>query len=176
MDFLGVAMLYVEQYMGEDIQGLSERGILILIFGCISWALGTLYTKYFSSGEESTYSFAGSAWQMLFASAMFWIFAIARGEPSSTNWESISNSSWFSLVYLILFGSILAYSAYIWLLKERPATEVGTHAYANPVVAIMFGVLLGKEHVTWIQITGLVIILLSVALLQLKLKPAVSQQ
>lgn len=174
--FFGVAMLYVEQYIGENVMELSERGILILIFGCISWALGTLYTKYFSSGEESTYSFAGSAWQMLFASAMFWIFSFGRSEPMSINWESISSSSWFSLAYLILFGSILAYSAYIWLLKERPATEVGTHAYVNPVIAIFFGVLLGKEHVSWIQIGGLAIILISVSMIQLKLKPAVSKQ
>lgn len=173
--FLGVAMLYIEQYIGENVMGLSERGILILIFGCISWALGTLYTKYFSSGESSS-SFAGSAWQMIFASAMFWIFSIVRREPATTNWESISYSSWFSLLYLIFFGSILAYSAYIWLLKKRPATEVGTHAYVNPVIAILFGVLLGKEHVSWIQIAGLAVILVSVALIQLRLKRAVPQQ
>lgn len=173
--FLGVAMLYIEQYMGENVQNLSERGVLILIFGCISWALGTLYTKYFSTGE-STYSFAGSAWQMLFASAMFWIFSFGRGEVASVEWNTISYSSWFSLLYLILFGSILAYSAYIWLLKERPATEVGTHAYVNPVIAILFGVLLGQENVTWIQIIGLTIILLSVSLIQFKFKPAVSNQ
>jgi len=174
--FLGVAMLYIEQYMSQDVQNLSERGMLILIFGCISWALGTLYTKYFSSGEESSYSFAGSAWQMFFASAMFWIFALVRKEPATITLDSVSTYSWFSLVYLIIFGSLLAYSAYIWLLKQRPATEVGTHAYVNPVVAILIGVLLGREQVTWIQIAGLAIILISVTLLQLKLKPAISEQ
>lgn len=172
--FLGVAMLYIEQYMSQDVQNLSQRGMLILIFGCISWALGTLYTKYFSSGEESDYSFAGSAWQMLFASAMFWIFALVRKEPAQVTFDSISNYSWFSLIYLITFGSLLAYSAYIWLLKQRPATEVGTHAYVNPVVAILFGSLLGKEQVTWIQITGLAIILISVSMVQLKRKPALA--
>jgi len=173
--FVGVAMLYIEQYMSQDALKYSERGMLILIFGCISWALGTLYTKYFSSGEESSYSFGGSAWQMLFASAMFWIFALVRKEPASVTIASVSAYSWFSLSYLIVFGSLMAFSAYIWLLKERPAAEVGTHAYVNPVVAILFGALLGKEHVTWIQITGLAIILISVSLVQLKLKPAISE-
>lgn len=173
--FLGVALLYIEQYMSQDVMEFSERGMLILILGCISWALGTLYAKYFSSGEESSYSFAGSAWQMIFASAMFWVFSLVRKEPATVTFDSISTYSWFSLFYLIIFGSLMAYSAYIWLLKQRPATEVGTHAYVNPVVAIIIGVLLGKEQVTWIQITGLAIILISVTLLQLKLKPAVSE-
>ena len=88
--FVGVAMLYIEQYMSQDVFKYSERGMLILIFGCISWALGTLYTKYFSSGEESSYSFAGSAWQMLFASAMFWIFSIVRRIPIA-NYSRIGN-------------------------------------------------------------------------------------
>ena len=149
--------------------------MLILIFGCISWALGTLYTKYFTSGEESTYSFAGSAWQMIFASLIFWIVSIVRKEPATVSIQSITAYSWFSISYLIVFGSLLAYSAYIWLLKERPATEVGTHAYVNPVIAILFGALLGKEQVTWIQFTGLAIILVSVSLIQLKLKPAISE-
>jgi drug/metabolite transporter (DMT)-like permease len=173
--FIGVAMLYIEQYMSQGIHEFSERGMLILIFGCISWALGTLYTKYFTSGEESTYSFAGSAWQMIFASLMFWIFALVRKEPASVSIQSISAYSWFSISYLIVFGSLLAYSAYIWLLKERPATEVGTHAYVNPVIAILFGALLGKEQVTWIQFAGLAVILISVSLIQLKLKPAISE-
>ena len=114
---------------------------------------------------------------MLFASAMFWIFSIVRKEPATVSFESITSYSWFSMIYLIIFGSLLAYSAYIWLLKHRPATEVGSHAYVNPVVAIFFGALLGKEQVTWIQITGLAIILTSVALIQLKLKlkPAISE-
>jgi len=173
--FLGVALLYIEQYQSQDMHSFSERGMLILIFGCISWAIGTLYTKYFTSGEESTYSFAGSAWQMIFASSTFWIVSLVRKEPASVSISSITAYSWFSITYLITFGSLLAYSAYIWLLKERPATEVGTHAYVNPVIAILFGALLGKEQVTWVQITGLAIILISVSVLQLKIKPAVSK-
>ncbi|MDR1406660.1 MAG: EamA family transporter, partial [Tannerella sp.] len=63
---------------------------------------------------------------------------------------------------------IMAYSAYVWLLKIRPATEVGTHAYVNPFVAVLFGMMLGHEQVTWIQIVGLIIILLSVMMIERK--------
>lgn len=162
--FLGVLMLYVEQLNSDEMREHKEYGILILIFGCISWALGTLYAKYRSSGEEEVNAFAGSAWQMLFASGMFWLCSFINGDIVNTDLSRVPVSSWLSLAYLIIFGSILAYSAYVWLLKIRPATEVGTHAYVNPFVAVFIGKVFGKENVTWIQILGLVIILFGVML------------
>ena len=72
--FAGVAMLYAEQLTaGAGTASHSEYGILILIAGCISWALGTLYAKYRSSAAEGVNAFAGAAWQMIFASLMFWL-------------------------------------------------------------------------------------------------------
>ena len=167
LGFLGVLLLYLEQYLNENITDIHNIGIYILIFGCISWALGTLYTKYFSMRETSTDAFAGAAWQMIFASIMFWIFSTSLGEMATVEAKEISISSWAAVVYLIIFGSIFAYTAYIWLLKVRPAAEVATHAYVNPVIAIILGVSLGNELVTGIQIGGLVLILTSVTLVQL---------
>ncbi|MDR1919509.1 MAG: EamA family transporter [Tannerellaceae bacterium] len=162
--FGGVLMLYVEQLGTDHMQKHGTYGVLLLIFGCISWALGSLYAKYRSSGEEAVNAFAGSAWQMLFASAAFWLCAAISGDLSHTDFHSIPLTAWFSLSYLILFGSILAYSAYVWLLKVRPATEVGTHAYVNPFIAVFIGVIFGHEQVSWIQLAGLLVILLSVLL------------
>jgi Permeases of the drug/metabolite transporter (DMT) superfamily len=163
--FLGVMMLYIEQLSFDEAHNHSEYGVLILIIGCISWSLGTLYAKYRSSGEEEVNAFAGSAWQMLFASATFWICSIILGDVANTDLSVVPAYVWYSLAYLIVFGSILAYSAYVWLLKVRPATEVGTHAYVNPFIAVFIGMTFGKEHVTYIQMAGLVIILLSVMLI-----------
>ncbi|MDR1115908.1 MAG: EamA family transporter [Tannerella sp.] len=163
--FLGVTALYVEQLRPGDMGVHSEYGVLILIFGCISWSLGTLYAKYRSSGEEEVNAFAGSAWQMIFAGAVFWLVALISGEASNTDLTAVPSYAWLSLAYLIVFGSILAYSAYIWLLKIRSATEVGTHAYVNPFIAVFIGMYFGKENVTYIQMAGLVIILLSVLLI-----------
>lgn len=162
--FLGVLLLYWEQITSDALAPYSLYGFWLLVFGCISWALGTLYVKYRSPAEEKTNAFAGSAWQMLFASTMFWIVAMVNDDVSGVQWQTIPAEALYSLLYLILFGSILAYSAYIWLLKVRPAVEVATHAYVNPFVAILLGTTLGNETVTWIQIAGLVIILLSVLL------------
>ncbi len=72
------------------------------------------------------------------------------------------------MAYLITFGSLLAYSAYVWLLKVRPATQVSTYAYVNPVVAVLLGVFLNNENITGIQIIGLIIILGSVLLINLE--------
>jgi drug/metabolite transporter (DMT)-like permease len=162
--FLGVVVLYAEQLRTDAAGGHGTYGVLILVFGCISWALGTLYAKYRSSTAEEVNAFAGSAWQMLFASAMFWICSFAAGEAGRTDVTEIPASAWFSLAYLIVFGSLMAYSAYVWLLKVRPAAEVGTHAYVNPPVAVLIGMALGKEHVTPVQIAGLAVILLGVML------------
>ena len=84
--------------------------------------------------------------------------------------REVSVASWLSLLYLISFGSLLAYSAYVWLLKVRPATEVGTHAYVNPFIAVLLGVFLGNEQVTFIQVSGLMVILLGVMLISRKRK------
>ena len=162
--FLGVAMLYIEQLNFNEIHDHGEYGVLILIFGCISWSLGTLYAKYRSSAEEEVNAFAGSAWQMLFAAAAFWLFALVLGDVKNTDLTAVPAYAWYSLTYLIVFGSIFAYSAYVWLLKVRPATEVGTHAYVNPFIAVFIGMTLGNENVTYIQMAGLVVILLSVML------------
>lgn len=168
--FVGVAMLYIEQLNAEGMHPDSEQGILLLIFGCVSWALGTLYAKYRSSGEEEVNAFAGSAWQMLFASGMFWICTLVNGDIPEVDFGKVSTTTWLSLAYLISFGSLLAYSAYVWLLKVRPAAEVGTHAYVNPFIAVLLGVLLGEERVTVVQISGLLVILLGVMLISRKYK------
>jgi len=169
--FLGVLMLYVEQLQSDAAASDNrEYGVLILMCGCISWSLGTLYAKYRSSHEEEVNAFAGSAWQMLFAAAMFWLFTLIRGDYVKTDLAAVPASAWLSLLYLVIFGSLMAYSAYVWLLKVRPATEVATHAYVNPFIAVFFGTVFGHEDVTWIQIAGLVIILLSILLISRKKK------
>lgn len=165
MGFSGVTMLYMEQLGSEWLSPHSERGFLLLVFGCISWSFGTLYAKYRSSREEKVNAFAGSAWQMLFAGGMFWMCSLFNKDLMTVSLSSVSTGSWLSLVYLILFGSLLAYSAYVWLLKVRPAAEVGTHAYVNPFIAVLLGVFLGGEKVTLTQMSGLLLILLGVMLI-----------
>lgn len=169
LGFLGVALLYAEQLLTEGQNGAhSEYGVLLLVGGCVSWACGTLYSKYGSSAEEEVGGLAGAAWQMVSASVVFGLCAGVTDGFADVDLPSVSMSTWLSLAYLIIFGSLMAYTAYVWLLKVRPASEVATHAYVNPVVAVVLGAGLGGERVTAVQLAGLAVILLSLALVNRK--------
>lgn len=163
LGFIGVAMLYLEQLNMQRPGGSHyEYGVLLLIGGCISWACGTLYSKYHIRDNGDEGGLASSAWQMLGAGIVFALCAGLSGDFSRLQLSAVSSVSWLSLSYLIVFGSMMAYTAYIWLLRVRPATEVATHAYVNPVVAVVIGAGLGHEDVTLIQLSGLAVILISV--------------
>lgn len=163
LGFIGVAMLYLEQLNMQRPGGSHyEYGVLLLIGGCISWACGTLYSKYHIRDNGDEGGLASSAWQMLGAGIVFALCAGLSGDFSRLQLSAVFSVSWLSLSYLIVFGSMMAYTAYIWLLRVRPATEVATHAYVNPVVAIVIGAGLGHEDVTLIQLSGLAVILISV--------------
>ena len=169
LGFLGIALLYAEQLLTEGQNGAhSEYGVLLLVGGCVSWACGTLYSKYGSSAEEEVGGLAGAAWQMVSASVVFGLCAGVTDGFADVDLPSVSMSTWLSLAYLIIFGSLMAYTAYVWLLKVRPASEVATHAYVNPVVAVVLGAGLGGERVTAVQLAGLAVILLSLALVNRK--------
>lgn len=169
LGFLGVALLYAEQLLTEGQNGAhSEYGVLLLVGGCVSWACGTLYSKYGSYAEEEVGGLAGAAWQMVSASVVFGLCAGVTDGFADVDLPSVSMSTWLSLAYLIIFGSLMAYTAYVWLLKVRPASEVATHAYVNPVVAVVLGAGLGGERVTAVQLAGLAVILLSLALVNRK--------
>lgn len=169
LGFIGVAMLYLEQLNMQRPGGSHyEYGVLLLIGGCISWACGTLYSKYHIRDNGYEGGLASSAWQMLGAGIVFALCAGLSGDFSRLQLSAVSSVSWLSLSYLIVFGSMMAYTAYIWLLRVRPATEVATHAYVNPVVAVVIGAGLGHEDVTLIQLSGLAVILISVMMVNRK--------
>lgn len=162
----GVLLLYRGNLLEQGTE--SAQGVLIFLCGAIAWSLGSLYSKYRAAQYEAVYAWSGTAWQMLSAAGAFWVCALCTHEPGHVQWDSISPQAWASLVYLVLFGSLLAYSSYVWLLKIRPATEVGTHAYVNPLIAILLGVGLGGESMTLSQWLGLLVILFSLFLIQKK--------
>jgi drug/metabolite transporter (DMT)-like permease len=104
---------------------------------------------------------------MLAAGVVFIPASFFNKEWSTFNVHTATASSWFALIYLITMGSLAAYSAYVWLLQVRPATQVSTYAYVNPVVAVLLGVIFAGEHMSILQIAGLAVILLSVLLINL---------
>lgn len=165
--FLGVILLFWEQLAGFEV-GQDKRtvlGMFLLILGPIGWAAGSLYSKY-HQGENTSASVA-TAWQMLVAGLFFLPPAILSGEVQQFSFNNVPAAAWWAVGYLVVFGSILAFSAYVWLLQVRPATQVSTYAYVNPVVAVLLAVFFANEKISGIQITGLMVILGSVLLINL---------
>ena len=164
--FIGVILLFSEQTtraLGAG-NGHQVIGLIVLIIGAMSWAGGSLYSKYKSTSTSATVNIA---WQMMAAGIAFVPASFINNEWSSFNVQAVTTGSWLSLIYLITMGSLAGFSAYVWLLQVRPATQVSTYAYVNPVVAVLLGVLFAGEHMTILQIIGLAVILLSVLLINL---------
>ena len=165
--FAGVVLLFSEQIRGlfDSSAGLAKLpGMLLLLIGAMSWASGSLYSKYNNTQGSAS---VNTAWQMLAAGVVFLPSSLLTHEVNGLQWQNIPTHSWLALLYLIIFGSIAAFSAYVWLLQVRPATQVSTYAYVNPVIAVILGVVFAHESITLLQVGGLVIILGSVLLINL---------
>lgn len=166
--FLGVVLLFSDQIMqavDHPQSNMQVVGMVLLVFGPVAWAGGSLYSKYNPTTESSVS--VNTGWQMLMASLAFLPGSFLKSEFKYLDWASISLDSWLSIIYLILFGSIAAFSAYVWLLKVRPATQVSTYAYVNPVVAVLLSLTFTNEKIGVTQVIGLAIILGSVLLINL---------
>ncbi|MBX2924871.1 MAG: EamA family transporter [Chitinophagaceae bacterium] len=165
--FAGIVLLFSNNIPGKltgSINKWEAMSFGVLTIGAISWALGSLYSKY----RPSKFSGAlNSGWQMIGAGVAFALTAIVRNDWSSFHPQQISTTAWLSIVYLVTMGSLVGYSSFVWLLKVRPAAQVSTHAYVNPVVAVLLGVFFANETVTPFQMAGLAVILAGVLLVNL---------
>ncbi|WP_031530061.1 EamA family transporter [Dyadobacter crusticola] len=165
--FAGVILLFSEKIMASMSSLNSSRDLFamfLVVLGSMAWAGGSLYSKYNSGSTSAT---VNSTWQMFAAGIAFTPGIFLSGELEGFNPATVPASAWGALIYLIIFGSIAGYSAYVWLLKVQPATKVSTYAYVNPVVAVLLGIFFAKESISLMQIAGLVVILGSVLLINL---------
>lgn len=165
--FLGVLLLFGEQLrsiLAQQTEASSIMEMLLLVVGAIAWSFGSLYSKHNPAQGSPT---VNVACQMVIASLVFLPASLLNHEFDRIVWSQISLQAWLALVYLILFGSIIAYSAYVWLLQVRSATQVSTYAYVNPVIAVILGVAFAHETITITQLLGLLVILGSVLLINL---------
>ena len=163
--FAGILLLFGQKLLLNMHSANSSAlalNLIIIIIGNISWCAGSLYTKYHAAGN----TIVSSAWQMIFAALSFFTVACFNGEAARFTIHADIHS-WLSVIYLVIMGSLVGYSAYVWLLEVRPATQVSTNAYVNPVVAVLLGALFGGEMITAVQIVALAIILGSVFIINL---------
>jgi len=144
---LGLGVVGVAMLTGAEltVKGSSLWGLLAVLLGSLSWSLGVVVSPRLRLPSDAL---GRTALPTLCGALMLLIAAGITSEFQQTHWASISLRSVFGLGYLITFGSVVAFTAYTWLLQRVPPALVATHTYANPVVAVILGWLLAHEPLT----------------------------
>jgi drug/metabolite transporter (DMT)-like permease len=153
----GVAILVVPGGLNGT---LDPFGVAILFGATISWALGTFVSPRLRSPRIALLS---TAYQMLAGGVALLLLGLLRGEAAHLDPASFSSRSLIALAYLVLFGSIVAFTAYTWLLQHAPVSLVATYAFVNPVVAVILGALVRSEPITPAIVAGAFVIVAAVA-------------
>ena len=159
--FLGIVGLFVLVWPQLQAGTLGHRELwasISLIFGSFSWALGSVLSKRWQSGMDV---FSATAWQIVAAGAGNLLFAILNGDLAHVRWTVRGVGA---VMYLVVCGSWIGYTAYIWLLEHVPTSKVSTYAYVNPVIAVFLGWLILHERVDRFILMGSAIVVLSVIL------------
>jgi drug/metabolite transporter (DMT)-like permease len=160
----GVAILIGPDVMTLGTGSKEVMGELIVLFGACSWGLGSLVSKYTTAHTTPTMR---TALQMLTAGVLLTSVALVRGEWATFSPAAVSLKSWASLAYLVTFGSLVAFTAYIWLLRVVSPAKAGTYAYVNPAVAVLLGWLFAGEGFTARTAVASAVIIAGVALVTL---------
>jgi drug/metabolite transporter (DMT)-like permease len=158
---LGILGLFVLVWPQLAAGSLGRRELwasISLIGGSFSWALGSVLSKRWQSGMDV---FSSTAWQVIAAGVGNFAFALFSGDLHHVTWTSRGLAA---VAYLVVCGSWIGYTAYIWLLEHVPTSKVSTYAYVNPVVAVFLGWLILHERVDRFILTGSAIVVLSVIL------------
>ena len=161
LGLVGIALLIGPGVMlgGGSVDAL---GAAVLIVGSLSWALGSLYSKYAAPSAQPRLA---TAMQMLAGGAILAGVGILGGEQARLELAQISATSALALLYLIVFGSLIGYSAYVWLLSVSSPAKVSTYAYVNPVVAVLLGWAFAGEALAARTLIAAAIIVAAVALI-----------
>jgi drug/metabolite transporter (DMT)-like permease len=159
--FVGVGLLVGDIGTMTDSAFALIAGIALL-FGTLFWASGSLYSR---TANLSSSSLTGTAMEMVTGGTLLFIASFATGEYTTINLERVSLLSAFSWLYLVVFGSLIGYTSYMWLLKNVSSDRVSTYAYVNPVVALILGWRLGGETLSVQRIVAALVVLTSVAVI-----------
>ena len=158
LGILGLFVLVWPQLQSGTMGHREFWASISLIAGSFSWALGSVLSKRWQSGMDV---FSATGWQVTAAGVGNLVFALFAGDLSRVRWTTRSLSA---TMYLVVCGSWIGYTAYIWLLEHVPTSKVSTYAYVNPVVAVFLGWLILHEKVDRFILAGSAIVVLSVIL------------
>jgi drug/metabolite transporter (DMT)-like permease len=151
-------LLWPKIISGTRMSRLELMGAGILAFGSLAWSLGSILSHRWNLSVDV---FVAAAWQMTLAGLVNTIVALLTGQFFRAQWSA--QGIW-SILYLVVAGSWLGFTAYIWLLEHVLPPKVATYAYVNPIVAVILGWLILNEHVDGFMLAGTVVIIAAVAL------------
>ncbi len=142
--------------------GVVLGGALVLMLASLSWALGSIFSRHAALPKSA---FVATGMEMLTGGALLLILALARGDHLDFDITQVSSKSAIAFFYLTTIGSLVGFTAYIWLLKVQPASRVATYAYVNPVVAVFLGWAFAGEALSLRTAIAAAIIIGAVALI-----------
>ncbi|TDT97451.1 drug/metabolite transporter (DMT)-like permease [Streptomyces sp. 846.5] len=152
LGFAGLIVLTVPGIAGS----VKLSGVVAVIAASVLWSTGSFASSRLPMPVNP---FVASAYEMLAGGIGDLLIGLGRGEQHRVHLASISTGSWLALAYLVVFGSIVAFTAYAWLLQNAPLSLVSTYAYVNPVVAVALGWLILAEPVSWpIALGGAIVV------------------
>jgi drug/metabolite transporter (DMT)-like permease len=154
----GVAVL-VSHSVSFGEAPIDRAGAIALVIAAISWSVASALTRKLPLPDSKAMS---SGAQMLAGGILLAVAAALFGEFRGFNIAAVSRGAWLALAYLIVAGSIIGFTAYVWLIHHESPTKVGTYAYVNPVVAVIIGYFLGGETVGPRTVLGTLLVLVSV--------------
>jgi drug/metabolite transporter (DMT)-like permease len=160
LGFGGLALLVGPKDLGGSAR-INPVGVAILVVAAFAWACGSIYSKH---GQMPSSPLLGATMQSLTGGIALWIVGWMSGEVRSLHLGAVSTRSWVAMAYLIFFGSMMGFTAYIYILKHSTATRVATYAFVNPVVALFLGWLILGESITTRTMLAAAVILAAVLL------------
>src|SRR6202000_3342224 len=141
---------------------INRAGAVAILIGSVTWSVSSVLTRKLPLPSSKVMS---SGAQMFGGGILLTAVAGGLGEFRNFHPSTVSRGAWFSLLYLIVAGSIIGFTAYVWLIHHESPTRVGTYAYVNPAVAVLLGYLLGDEALGLRTILGTLFVLISVLLI-----------
>jgi drug/metabolite transporter (DMT)-like permease len=164
LGFSGIIVIFYD-HLNEMVNSDFRFGIILAVISCITWAAASVYTSGIKLNIKLLF---GAGLQMLFAGVFLTLVTIITRQTVSL--DELSEQTWIAMFYLIIIGSILTYSCYVYAVTNLPPARVGVYAYINPVVAIVLGWLLLDEKLNYMIVIGTGITIFGVYLVSLSFR------
>jgi drug/metabolite transporter (DMT)-like permease len=162
--FSGLFLLVGPSVLSTGRDALDGWRVFGLLVACLSWSVGSLFTRY---AHEPAEPFTGAAIQMLCGGVWLMLVSLLLGEPFNFDVAAVSRESVLAWVYLVVMGSLVGFTTFVWLMKHSTPARVSTYAYVNPIVAVFLGWLILHEPVSPRIFAAAAIIIAGVAIITL---------